>query len=900
MRIQIDFSNINITMKVFPSIKDRLMYLLKYVFLTILLLSAGVLFGKDKSVVVLHSFNQGFLWTDHVNRGIQVFFRDKPVQISYEYMDSLRFSGERYIKALHDMLEVKYRDKMPDAVIVSGNSALDFIIRYNDLKTPVVFCGINNIPSGIRKGMTNITGIVDEISMKETLQFIFKTHSHAGTLHAFIDDSSGGRALLAELYETLSNLNSGIRVDVSIDKKAEDAAVNLKKVSREDVVLLMGIYPNSERTVLTEDALTSEVVSNSLAPVYSFWDFFLGKGIVGGKLINGYDQGFFSAEMAWKIVNGEDIRKVPSGNRAPNRFMFDYKMLERYHINRRFLPPGSVVINKPLPLYEQYKDIFLMAILLMVMFLWILIMYIFQQKKMKKTLQDRNVFLQNLIDSIPNLIFYKDLKGHYIGCNRAFEQFIGIARQEIIGMSASNIFDREEAETFDAAVRELVRTQKPMVSEEKVRRVDGFVRDMMSFRSLIFQSDRQPYGIVGVSIDITEQKLAEKELSRAKKETELTNLKLEANRDYLNKIINTISDPVFVKDADHRLVLINDAYCELMGLAREELLGKTNHALFAAEQADKFSESENFVLDSRFDNVEEDDFTNQKGEVRTHIVKKSLYIDNMQNKFIVGIISDITERKKLETELKLMNQDLGNRVWEEVNKNREKDLILIKQSRQAAMGEMIRNIAHQWRQPLNALGILIQNVQEHFRFGKLDEEYIDKTVKKSIELIQFMSRTIDDFKDFFKPDKEKAPFNVKETLFRAVSIVEASMKNSFIEMDLHLDRDIVANGYPNEYSQVVLNILSNAKDILLENRTKKPVVRIALEEEEGRSVLLIWNNGGEIPDEITHRIFEPYFTTKENGVGIGLYMSKMIIEKNMNGKLSFRNRDGGAEFRVVV
>jgi signal transduction histidine kinase len=337
-----------------------------------------------------------------------------------------------------------------------------------------------------------------------------------------------------------------------------------------------------------------------------------------------------------------------------------------------------------------------------------------------------------------------------------------------------------------------------------------------------------------------------------------------------------------------------------MGYKREELLGKIDFDFFPNEQAKIFREKDEIVLRSLFENVNEEEFTDKSGRLHTIVTKKSLYVDGLKNKFIVGIISDVTERKQLENELKLMNQNLGERVWEEVNKNREKDLLLIKQSRQASMGDMIRNIAHQWRQPLNALGIIIQNFREQNDFGKLDKEYIDRNVKKAVDLVQFMSRTIDDFKDFFKPDKEITRFSVKDALFRAIAVVEASMKNNFIEIEIDLDKEVFANGFMNEYSQVVLNILSNAKDILLEKKPAKPLVKIILTETDGKSTLIIWNNGGEIPEDVITHIFEPYFTTKESGTGIGLYMSKMIIDKNMNGRISARNAEGGAEFRIVV
>jgi PAS domain S-box-containing protein len=239
---------------------------------------------------------------------------------------------------------------------------------------------------------------------------------------------------------------------------------------------------------------------------------------------------------------------------------------------------------------------------------------------------------------------------------------------------------------------------------------------------------------------------------------------------------------------------------------------------------------------------------------------------------------------------------------EAVEQLRQKERMLLQQNRLAAMGEMINNIAHQWRQPLNVLGLMLQQMQLFYEMDSFSAEYLSTSVAKSMGLINHMSQTIDDFRGFFKPDKEKVAFAVHEVVARTVSLIEDGFKYQQIGIGLHASAQPEIFGFPNEYSQVLLNILMNARDALLERRPEAPLVTLTISREDGKAVVTITDNAGGIPEEILEKVFEPYFTTKgpDKGTGVGLFMSKIIIENNMGGSLTVRNSAQGAEFKVVV
>jgi C4-dicarboxylate-specific signal transduction histidine kinase len=250
-------------------------------------------------------------------------------------------------------------------------------------------------------------------------------------------------------------------------------------------------------------------------------------------------------------------------------------------------------------------------------------------------------------------------------------------------------------------------------------------------------------------------------------------------------------------------------------------------------------------------------------------------------------------------------QELENKTNEQIQAQiqlRDNEYILLQQSRLAAMGEMIANIAHQWRQPLNLLGLLAQELKVMYKIGNCTEEYLNASVQKMMKTIEHMSQTIDDFRWFFKPDKDKKAFHVNNIITKTLSMIEDNLHHHRIRIEIQSECDPVVTAFPNEFSQALLNILSNASDALLLNKVKKPTIQIFVGNENQKAVVTITDNAGGIPEDIINKIFDPYFTTKgpDKGTGVGLYMSKTIIEKNMKGSLTARNVGDGAEFRIEI
>jgi two-component system, NtrC family, sensor kinase len=303
-------------------------------------------------------------------------------------------------------------------------------------------------------------------------------------------------------------------------------------------------------------------------------------------------------------------------------------------------------------------------------------------------------------------------------------------------------------------------------------------------------------------------------------------------------------------------------------------------------------------LSVRVDVQRADEIGQLSGSFNQMVDALRLSRDKLQN-YNQELETKVSERTMALDEL---NHTLDQRVHDEIDKRKRQEALLIQQSRLAAMGEMIGAIAHQWRQPLNALSLVLQNIRLQHRSGSLTDESMVRMEDKAARLMARMSSTIDEFRDFFKPGKHKAQFNLKHSMVSATDIMEAVFKDHHIEVTLKCDEHLELFGIAGELSQVILNLLSNAKDALLSARQGAPRILIDANRLGNRIRIEVSDNAGGIPTGILDKIFEPYFSTKEDGkgTGIGLYMSKMIVESYWHGQLSVVNREEGACFIIEL
>lgn len=243
---------------------------------------------------------------------------------------------------------------------------------------------------------------------------------------------------------------------------------------------------------------------------------------------------------------------------------------------------------------------------------------------------------------------------------------------------------------------------------------------------------------------------------------------------------------------------------------------------------------------------------------------------------------------------------IGFKMRQTELEKQQNETILINKSKLASMGEMIGNIAHQWRQPLTHLSYIIMNLKAAYENDKLDKKYLEKKTDEANKQIEFMSHTIDDFRNFFKISKQKEEFSLIECINESINLLNESFKSLDIKLNFNYTENFRIRTYKGEFAQVIFNLLNNAKDEFIKQEIKDAKIIINIIKKEENILIEIIDNAGGISEKIIKKIFEPYFTTKEKGLGIGLYMSKVIIEKNIGGKLEVENTINGAKFIIYL
>jgi len=285
--------------------------------------------------------------------------------------------------------------------------------------------------------------------------------------------------------------------------------------------------------------------------------------------------------------------------------------------------------------------------------------------------------------------------------------------------------------------------------------------------------------------------------------------------------------------------------------------------------------------------------------------------DDIQKGFEIGAVDYVTKpfnptellsRVQTHLELYKYQSNLEQQVQVELQKSKDKDEMIFHQSKLISMGEMMANIAHQWRQPLAQINSSVFRIDAMLEDLHIQDVEIEKQLQDIETTTEYMSNTINDFKDFFEITKQREKFTLNIVIQNALNIIGASLKYHDIKVELFLENELPINTYKNELQQVLLILMNNAKDTLLINQIAKPKISIITKLERDQVSITVKDNGGGVDEKIIHKIFEPYFTTKHQtqGTGLGLYISKMIIEKSARGSLSVLNTKDGASFKIML
>ena len=506
-----------------------------------------------------------------------------------------------------------------------------------------------------------------------------------------------------------------------------------------------------------------------------------------------------------------------------------------------------------------------------------------ESKRAKEELQSNLRFLEILINTIPSPIFYKDRQGRYIGCNESFaRQIMGLSKERIIGKSVYDLGDVvpvDLADKYCEMDEKLFQERAVQVYETPVQCADGVRRDFLFTKAPFNNFAGDVAGIVGVMLDITERKCGEERLRESK--------------DYLEKIINSIGDPLFVKNRQHQFVLVNNAFCALSGRSCEDLLGRMDYDFFPAEQVDVFLEKDERVFETGKENVNEETITDSQGVDRTIITKKTLYTDISGNRFIVGIIRDITERKWAEEELQKTNRQLEQSIA------KANDLAGLAGKANAAKSEFLANMSHEIRTPLNGV-IGMTELLLDTDLNSEQQEYA-QTIQSSGEALLAL---INDILDFSKIEANKLvmemrDFDLAGVLKYTTDLLARNAQEKGLQVTCQIAPAVprLLRGDAGRLRQILANLGGNAAKFTNRGNIE---IQVSVEKEEKKNITLrfsVSDTGIGISASRLKALFTPFTqadgstTRKYGGTGLGLAISKHLAQM-MNGKIGAQSVEG--------
>ncbi len=710
-------------------------------------------FSFSKEVLLLHSYHKGYKWSDDISKAIEERFNSKEnIELTTIYMDTKRVTDSLYLEKLANLYKEQFKKRNFDLVIASDNNAFEFLLKYHEYlfkNIPVLFTGINNFNKILlnkKNARTYMSGVVEQVDLEKNFELIIKLHPKLKNLLILNDTSKTGYAVKKDLQSIIKKYRRKVNIEYIDNMDIEKIKEKVKNLPKDSVILFVLLFKDTTGKFFTYKQSFKAIKDVSSVPIYGLWDFYLDYGLLGGLLTSAKAQGEAVSLMALKVLSGVNIKDIPILKDSPNKYIFDYKELDKFNINVEPFLSEYEIINEPSSIYKEHtKFVILSLLLIFILSIIVLTMRanIRKRKKVEVELSNQLKFVKVLLETLPNAIYYKNKEGKIIGCNNGFCQVFNLEKKEVIGKTAYDFYPKDIAKKNTLIDAEILKAQVPNTSEIAIH----FPNKQMKF----------------------------------------------------------------------------------------------------------------FILNKAV-------YKNIDGSIGG----------------IVCIMDDITERV-------------------------QQKQFLIQQSKLAEMGDMVAAIAHQWNEPLVELSAQVQDIQTSYMLDELEKVGIEEFVNDSMIQIQYMSKTLGDFRNFLKPSTKKDMFSISKSFEEIFEIISKQIFYSNIELIQeykHNKEDLMIFGYENEFKQVLLNIINNAKNKIIEKNKEdesfKGEICINVSQEKNYNIIQISDNAGAIKEDIIDSIFDPYFTTKEDGTGIGLYMAKVIIEDKMTGFVSVANKKQKVVFTIKL
>ena len=407
---------------------------------------------RKKKVLVIHSYHQGLLWTDDITKGINsVFGKRGDIEVHTEYLDSKRNIDSVYFKELYRLYKLKHRNIKYDAILVSDNNALYFVRDHREeffKDVPLVFCAIDQFSDSLIRGMNNITGVTEEIDFKKTVEIMLALHPDVRNIVIVNDNQSVSAKINRQFIKDFwPSLNTKVNYSFLENMTIPELLTRINKLDDSNIILLTNFTRDSEGNYISYQENIELIKGVTSLPIYSGWDFYLGKGIVGGMLTSGFDEGRLAAECVVKVIDGVDPDSIPIIRSGYNHWKFDYSQLVKHVSNLDVIPKNSVIINRPPNFYQKNKNILIVAALLVILFSSLLLENEARNRRKAKQLKETNKELDRRVDEKTKAlkdanILLEDQKQKIVRQNKELEKhrnnLLELVRERTIDLENAN------------------------------------------------------------------------------------------------------------------------------------------------------------------------------------------------------------------------------------------------------------------------------------------------------------------------------------------------------------------------------------------------------------------------------------------------------------------------------
>lgn len=423
-------------------------------------LSIAVAGESDKSVLYINSYHDGYQWSDSILAGIREEFVKSPrkIDLQIEYMDAKKFDVGLTGAGLLLLYREKFKHLDFDVVITSDDDAFNFALKNRPELfpgVPIIFCGVNNLDQAKISG-GNFSGVLEYFDFTGTIDVALKLHPNKKRMVFIGDDSITGRAIKGRVEELAPRYNGRLTIEYWVQLDLEEVQKRVKELPDTTFLFFIPYYQVIDDRFYTAEEVMAAIYPHSSVPIYTSWEFLLGNGAVGGSLLSGFDHGQVAAEMALQILDGTESGSIPIVGQIKGAYLFDYNVMKQLGINEDLLPGGSIIINEPNPFYELSRELFwtiIVSVFLLFVTVISLIVNMMARRQGELKIKNQLAFQETLIDTIPQLVSWKDADRRYMGANRTFVTFFGVQEiSEVVQRTTKELIaDEEYAKWSDSA-----------------------------------------------------------------------------------------------------------------------------------------------------------------------------------------------------------------------------------------------------------------------------------------------------------------------------------------------------------------------------------------------------------------------------------------------------------------